>query len=350
MAEPAAGAGRVDGRGADPVLADLDRTAAPRRPGLAPEDRRARLRSYLESLVEPFADRRVPAAPVVLEQVRCDGYRRDRIELQTLAGMRFRAYLLIPDGRPEPGPAVLAVHGHGYGSRQITGLLADGSADPDRTDGHHHFAEALARRGLLVLAPDVVGFGERRSAADRVFDAEAGNACYRLGTELLLQGATLTGLRTAELLGVVDHLAARGDVDPDRIGIVGHSGGSLLSLITSALDPRIAATVLCGYPNTFAASIRSVRHCLCNYLPGVLRYGEQPDLLELIMPRALFLESGERDPIFPRAGFEAAVGQVGGSYAQAGLGDRFDHDLHPGGHEVSGRASFRWLTKTLGRP
>jgi hypothetical protein len=79
----------------------------------------------------------------------------------------------------------------------------------------------------------------------------------------------------------------------------------------------------------------------------VLRLAEQPDLLGLIAPRPLFLESGERDPIFPRAGFDQAVRQVTDAYDAAGAADRLGHDLHPGGHEVSGRHSFDWLARTL---
>ena len=190
--------------GAEAMLAELDRSATEARERLAADPaRRSRLIDYLTSLTEPFPVRSAPAGPVIIEQVQCDGFRRDRIELEILAGMRFRCYVLVPDGRTAPGPTVLGVHGHGYGSRQLTGLLADGEQDPDDHDGHHHFAVALARRGLLVITPDVVGFGERRSEADSGYDAEAGNSCYRLATTLLLHGATLTGLRVAELLGVV---------------------------------------------------------------------------------------------------------------------------------------------------
>lgn len=332
---------RVDEPGADPALSVLDRSLD--RDSVSAEQRLA----YLRNLTAPFTGMRTDAKPKIIEQVPCDGYRRDRIELELLSGMRFRAYVLVPGGAPAKAPAVLAVHGHGYGSRQITGLLPDGAPDPDDLDGHHHFAVALARRGLLVMAPDVVGFGERRSRTDRGYDAEAGNSCYRLASTLLMQGATLTGLRVVELLGVLDQLVGRDDVDPERIGIVGHSGGSMLSMIVAALDDRVRASVLCGYPNTFADSIRSVRHCLCNYLPGVLALAEQPDLLELIMPRRLFLESGERDPIFPRGGFERAAAQLAKAYATAGVADWFGTDLHPGGHEVSGWQSFAWLERAL---
>ncbi len=336
---------RTDGIGADPVVALLDEAAASVRASgpAGPTGRR----DFLRSLTLPYEPLRTAVEPVITESVPGDGYRRDRVELEFLTGMPGQAYVLVPDGLETPAPAVIAVHGHGYGSRQLLGLGPDGTPLADDHDGYHRLAVELARRGLIVIAPEVVGFGERRSEADQAYDAEAGNSCYRLATTLLMQGATLAGLRVAELLGLIGYVAGRDDVDAHRIGIAGHSGGATLSMIVSALDERLGATVLYGYPNTFAASIRAVRHCACNYLPGVLRVGELPDLLELIAPRPLFLESGERDPIFPRAGFEQAVRQVTGVYTAAGAADRLDFDLHPGGHEVSGRRSFDWLARML---
>jgi dienelactone hydrolase len=336
---------RTDGIGADPIVELLDQAAASVRASgpAGPTGRR----DFLRALTVPYDPLRTAVEPAISESAPGDGYRRDRVELEFLTGLPGHAYVLIPDGLDTPAPAVIAVHGHGYGSRQIIGLRPDGSPLDDDHDGYHRFAVELARRGLIVIAPEVVGFGERRSEDDQAYDAEADSSCYRLATTLLMQGATLAGLRVAELLGLVGYVAGRADVDANRIGIVGHSGGATLSMIVSALDERIGATVLSGYPNTFAASIRAVRHCACNYLPGVLRVAELPDLLELLAPRPLFLESGERDPIFPRAGFEQAVRQVTGAYTAAGAAARLESDLHPGGHEVSGRRSFDWLAHTL---
>lgn len=309
---------------------------------------RKRLLAQVWSLVDGFSALRDETAPRLLESVECDGYTRQRIELGFVSGMTFNAYVLVPHGADsERRPAMIATHGHGYGSRQVCGLLAGGSPDLQGTDGHQHFALQLVRRGFLVIAPDVVGFGERQSAGDEAFDPEPTNSCYRLSMSLLMHGLTLTGLRSAELLGVVSYLMTRPDVDADRVGIAGFSGGSLLSLIVSVLDERLAATLLMSFPNTFAESILAVRHCACNYAPGILTEAELPDLIGLVAPRPLFLESGSADPIFPADGFRRAVDQVAKTYREVGAPEVFGSDLHAGGHEVSGRHAFDWLASVL---
>ncbi|WP_077622595.1 hypothetical protein [Sediminibacillus massiliensis] len=73
----------------------------------------------------------------------------------------------------------------------------------------------------------------------------------------------------------------------------------MVAAFTAALDERVKATVLSGFTNTFKGSIMAMHHCIDNYLPGILRYAELPDIIGLIAPRPLFVEAGEEDPIFP---------------------------------------------------
>lgn len=346
--------------GVDAFLADLAADSAARRTETS-------AREAVEALIAPFALKRLAigsgqgpsltssghvdgsggGAAELVESVECDGYRRDRYRLSVLDGLTFGTYVLVPDTDRATGATVLAVHGHGYGSREIVGLNADGSPDTVRTNINHHFGEAIAQRGALVVAPDVIGFGERISEGDRAYDATSSNSCYRLATNLLMNGLPLTGLRVTELLGIVEWLLTLDGVDADRVGIAGFSGGALWSTLTSVLEPRIAATLLIGFPNTFADSTLGVRHCLCNYLPGLLEQAEEADLISLIVPRPLFLESGATDPIFPAAGFEQCVEFVRSRYAELRASDLLQNDLHPGGHEVSGRNSFDWLVAAL---
>jgi dienelactone hydrolase len=283
----------------------------------------------------------------MLEQVECDGYIRERVELSAIPGLTFPAYVLRPTGASGRLPGVIAVHGHGHGSRQICGMLADGSPDTGKPDIYNHFAIQLVKKGMVVIAPDVIGFGERRMGADLENDPNAPSSCYRMSTQLLMLGKTLTGLRVTEMLETLDYFQARQDVDPERIGIAGFSGGSLISYVTAALDRRIRAALLIGFPNTFKDSIIAVHHCLCNYTPGILMEAELPELMGLIAPRPLFLESGDRDPIFPAHGFDKAVEELQTIYKQGGAEDRLAFDLFPGVHEISGRRSFDWLRQVL---
>ena len=121
------------------------RPAARRRP--------AALRAVARSGSRPGSARSWPRGPSrcrldleVTEETACDGYRRRRIVFDTEDTMSVPAYLLVPDGRPAPGSAVLAVHGHGPGKSRMCGLEPEGAPGSD-------YAAELARRGHVVLAP-----------------------------------------------------------------------------------------------------------------------------------------------------------------------------------------------------
>lgn len=311
--------------------------------GESPVQTKERQKQFLSDSLGTFASQE-GHTPVRLERVECDGYIRERIELCAVPGLTFGAYVLIPTDKSHQLEGVIAVHGHGYGSRQICGMLEDGEVDEGEPGIYNHFAVQLVRKGMLVIAPDVIGFGERRMEADV---AESTSSCYRMSTHLLMMGKTLTGLRVKEMLHVLDYFRTREEVDPNRIGIAGFSGGSLIAYVTAALDDRIRAALLIGFPNTFKASILAIHHCLCNYTPGLLTQAELPELIGLLAPRPLFLESGDRDPIFPAAGFEQAVNELQEIYRHEGAEDRLAVDLFPGKHEVSGRRSFDWLQAQL---
>lgn len=314
--------------------------------GESPEHKKARLK---KSLMESLGKFEVTNtySPITLERVECDGYIRERVELSAIPGLTFGAYVLLPANASGKLPGVIAVHGHGYGSRQICGMLEDGSPDNGKPDIYNHFAVQLVKKGFAVIAPDVIGFGERRMDADLAKDPKAPSSCYRMSTQLLMLGKTLTGLRVLEMIKALDYFSARKEVNPNRIGIAGFSGGSLIAYVASALDERIRASVLIGFPNTFKDSIMAVHHCLCNYTPGILMQAELPELMGLIAPRPLFLESGTEDPIFPAPGFTKAVQELQEIYKQEGAIDQLDFDLFPGKHEVSGRHSFNWLKSVL---
>ncbi|WP_257219267.1 alpha/beta hydrolase family protein [Paenibacillus sp. LK1] len=108
--------------------------------------------------------------PVMLERTVCDGYIRERVEITTYAGLRMPIYLLIPDmvnATKESRPAIIACHGHGYGSREISGMEPDGSPRRGEPGLHKDFAVALVQRGYVVAAPELLGFGDRRLEEDR---------------------------------------------------------------------------------------------------------------------------------------------------------------------------------------
>ncbi|GAA4859817.1 alpha/beta hydrolase family protein [Paenibacillus vulneris] len=287
--------------------------------------------------------------PVLLESVELEDVIRERVEISTMGGLRMPVYIMKSKQLQGKNPAVLLWHGHGYGSRSLVGLQEDGSPKPETGKRGDNIALELARRGLVVVAPEVAGFGDRRLERDRLQDPSLKNSCYNLSVSLMMAGKTTAGLRVYEALRASEYASTLEEVDAGRIGNMGHSGGGTIASLSAALDPRIQASVVGIYPNTYRGSILAMRHCLCNYIPGILLHAEMPDLLGLIAPKPLFIEAGMDDPIFPVATTREAIRILENIYADMGLSSNLDSHVFEGRHEVSGERSFDWLANTLTR-
>lgn len=309
---------------------------------------RGELAERFAARLGPVPEMKAELNAVELERTMCKGHTRERVEITTFEGLRMAVYLLIPD-QPlaRPCPAVIALHGHGYGSRDIVGLTPEGEERTGDPGLHRDFAVSLVQAGFVVAAPEILGFGDRRLQENLESGQPAQNSCFRLSAALLLAGHTMAGYRVYETTRVLDYLETRPEVLAERIGVMGISGGGLVAGFTAALDQRIKCAVVSGYASTFEASILSRSHCLDNYIPGILLDAEMPDLLGLIAPRGLFLECGAVDHLFPRHASEEALGRLQEIYTAAGTPDGVEADFFDGGHEIHGGPAYEWLTKQL---
>ncbi|WP_163538849.1 alpha/beta hydrolase family protein [Gracilibacillus sp. YIM 98692] len=313
---------------------------------VGPVERKLSLKSTLLELLGDFSD--LDAAKIdkdirVIEEKEFDDYTRELIIVPVTDHIEINMYVLTPKADRSTYPSVLALHGHGYGVKEIVGLTAEGEEDQGDPGIHQHFAIPLVKQGLKVFAPEVIGFGERMLTRDKKEGKQ--NSCEAMATNLLLEGKTLAGLRIWEAREILNYMETCQDVDADHIGIMGFSGGGLVAAYTAALDLRIQATVLTGFTNTFKGSIMAMRHCIDNYIPGILNHAELPEWIALISPRALFVESGEADPIFPNQYAQEAIGEIKEYYENRP--EKFSHDIFPGSHEISGRKAYDWLIEQL---
>jgi hypothetical protein len=105
--------------------------------------------------------------------------------------------------------------------------------------------------------------------------------------------------------------------------------------------------VISSYFCTFRDSILAMRHCHCNYVPGLLEDGEIYDIAALIAPRPLLIVSGADDPIFPLPGVLEAYEHVGGAYAALGAADQIDKEVFAGGHQIGGTKAYDFLWHRL---
>ena len=305
---------------------------------------RPRLRERLGGLPSEQAPVIVTAAAPTVHA----GYQRTYLEFESAPGVTVPAWLLIPVGLTSPAPAVIAVHGHGYGADEIVGIRADGTERTEPQGYHQDFAIALCRRGMVVIAPELRGFGRRREPQDQIGDP-ASSSCHALAWWAIMLGKPLLGNRVGDTLRALDLLQSLPEVDPHRIGIMGGSGGGAVALFAAALEPRLRAAVMSNYFCTFRDSILAMPHCPCNYIPGLLQDGEMYDIAALIAPHPLLIVTGSEDPLFPLPGVLEAYGHLRGTYTALGAADRLDKDVFAGGHQINGAKAYdflwRWLSE-----
>lgn len=242
-----------------------------------------RTRASLRALIGA-APSSVPPAPEVVGAERCEGYERLRIEYTLEPGERVAAFLLVPNDA-QHAPAVFCHHQHAseftLGKSEVVGL----AGDPDQAIG-----QDLATRGFVVFAPDAIGFEERN------WSHPTGRAEYVEMTSRLVQGQTLLAKVLHDASVGLDVLCDRPEVDPERLGFIGHSYGGRMALWAAAMDERIRASVshcgCIGYADSVANRIGiQPEFCIAN----VLASGDIADVARLVAPRALMLSACTRD-------------------------------------------------------
>jgi dienelactone hydrolase len=262
-------------------------------------------------------------------------YTRERVWYDTLPGVTVPAFLLTPTGLSRPAPAVLCPPGHGRGMNQAL----------DECPGiYKQYPLELVRRGMVVLVPEHLGFGER---AGQEGDDRRSNHPY-LHHALNLLGQSQMGLMVWDLMRALDVLERLPEVDPERIGCYGLSLGGETTLLAGAVDTRIRAACVSGFLCSYKSSFLAESHCGCGYSFGLACRLEHVDLAALIAPRPLVVASAVDDPIFPVAEAKRTVRRLRRLYALCDASARLVHDVFPGEHEISGAVAPDRLAGWLG--
>ena len=274
------------------------------------------------------------------------GYTLQKYSLEICDNLQSAVFVLEPKNTKKPTPGVVALCGHGYGVRHILNISKNGRKKYFRYIDNYqkNFAVELAKKGCTVIAPELFGFGEARLKKDLVKPFYI-SSCDDLSHHLLPYGLTTASLRVYQAVKCVDVLIQMENVDKNRVGCMGISGGGLTALYASVLDERIRKIVISGYVNTFRDSILSMWHCPDNYIPDILRVGEIYDFASSLAPRELLIESGRKDKLFPIDASLEAHEKIRKVYALADSSDKLHIDVFDGKHSVSGRKSFDFLAE-----
>jgi dienelactone hydrolase len=257
-------------------------------------------------------------------------FERQRVTYETRDGDSISAFLLVPKGLRLPAPAVVVHHQHNgerhLGKSEVCGLVGD----PNQA-----FGPALAEKGIVVLAPDSICFEDRRSGvAGTAPHADDWQQHYNQMSYRLLRGDTLMRkvLEDAEL--ALSLLAGIAAVDPDRVGILGHSYGGNTVLFQAALDERVrfccSSGAVCSFRNKME---RGTGIEMAEVLPGVLAQFDVDALLGLTAPRPALVVSASDDEYSYDA--SAVVQLARSEYAKAGSPNDLEHTHFQGGHSLT---------------
>lgn len=221
------------------------------------------------------------AAPVKrYGQIANPGYRVEKLVYESESGIVIPSLLFIPDTAEARKPAIVYAHGRGK---------AAGLAE----------IEELVQAGFVALSIDLRGAGEtmviesQQSNDTRPYFGDFDSAM----TALLL-GKPLVGMRALDISRGVDLLAARADVDADRIYGFGKEGGAVPMLYAATLDERIRKIALEDMLISYQSIItrRIHRQALEHVVNGALKFYDFPDLAAAFAPRSIWIVNGV-DPI-----------------------------------------------------
>jgi dienelactone hydrolase len=286
----------------------------------------------------------VPLRPEVLECADCGAYVREKVVFDAERFASVPAWVLTPRGtkRGERRPAVMCLHGHGPGKDPLVGL---GPNREPLDDYSHALACRLAERGYVTITPDWRGFGERAEDPEWVRPGrDPCNVTYFADGYFGYQRLALQiwdGMRT------LDYLISRPEVDARRIGCIGCSFGGTMTTYLSALDRRIGVAIIVCYISTLADALARANYCGAQYMPGLGKYADIPEVAMLVAPRPLMVQAGERDECFTIDDVAPAGRRVGQPYRVLGVSDRYALDIFPGEHEIDVGPALGWFERWL---
>lgn len=287
-----------------------------------------------------------PSPPIrahIFDRSDHDGYSVEKVLLETWPGFYLAGNLYRPRDRGAgPFPAILNPHGH-WARGRVTDS-PDGSI-PARCI---HFA----RQGMIAFAYDMVGYCDTFFASSSSASSEPANFYQRhrafpTNAPAWLWNVNLLGVQLWNSLRALDFLESLPDVDTNRIGVTGASGGATQTFLLAAVDdrPTVLAPV-CMVSHTMQGG------CACENAPGLRVRFSNLDFAAAAAPRPQILVAATGD--WTRNTLEVEGPALESVYQLLGASERLRYLRLDAGHNynrASRQAVYAWFERwLLGRP
>ncbi|MBC7820663.1 MAG: prolyl oligopeptidase family serine peptidase [Planctomycetaceae bacterium] len=295
-------------------------------------------RQLLDMLgLDPLPER-TELQPVVTGKAEHDEFVVERLHFQSRPGLYVTGDLYVPKNlkKGEKLPAILYVCGHG-------GVKKDGVSFGNKTHYQHH-GGWFARNGYVCLIIDSLQLGE-------IEGIHHGTHRYDRWW-WLSRGYTPAGVEAWNCVRALDYLQSRPEVDGDKLGVTGRSGGGAYSWWIAAIDERIKAAV----PTAGITDLQNhvvdgcvEGHCDCMFCLNTYRW-DYPLVAALVAPRPLLISNTDRDGIFPLDGVYRTYSKVRRLYELLGKPNDVALQITAGGHADTQELhihAFRWFDKHL---
>ena len=310
-------------------------------------DDEEKLRTWQETTRRRFVEalggfpQRTPLHPQVVGTVPGDGYRVVKILFESQPKHYLTGALFLPDDEAfePPYPGILVPCGH--------------SEKPRGRGLYQRPCVIAARNGMASFVYDPVEQGERMQKLDAEgnYDVFGTRGHNRIGVSAKLLGWNAARSMVWDGIRGLDFLSSRDEIDGERLGCMGISGGGTLTSYLMAIDPRIAAAV----PTCYLTTLREVYAAIGpqdaeQTIHGQLAFGmDHAEYLTLFAPRPVRLCATTRD-FFPIAGAKQAYARASGIYRRLGIEDRisfFEDDNTHTWSEPLRIAAVQWLNRWL---
>ena len=274
---------------------------------------------------QKLAAPRCDLAPKVLWSRKVKNGTITKLHLQAEKEYTLPVYLCIPEGKG-PFPVWICVQGHGTGMHASISVKWQDEKTFKYDGGDRDFVLQCLDKGYAALCVEQRAMGEKSCHKNRQ------PGCLRLAAHALTFGETLIGNRVFDVDRAIDFIYTNKNLRKDQIGIVGNSGGGTTAIYSGAILKRLTHVMPSSCFSSYKDSILAIRHCTCNYFPGMLNWGDMGDLAGLCAPKYLVIVNGKTDPIFPVGPAEEEFKRAQAIYKAAGFPERCRMVIGNGGH------------------